>query len=384
VALSVAVVLAVVCTALTGEDKSSMLFVGDLPGFYGLGRLVLEGHGDHLYDLEYQREVQNRYWPILGQAVFPTMYPPIVALAMATVAWIPPVPLRFLLGVLEIALLIFSLRRCAIDQRVERWGILFFAAPIFISVVGIQNTAFSIALTVLLRALLQSGRMFGTGMLAGLLFYKPQIGVIVGTFVAMGKGYAFLAGLVVSLLLQYAAGVLVCKGDWLVPWVERITSFSPLRSHLDGYQMTGVIGHLPLEGVLGLPLQTWELAVCTLYMGVFLVASWWLRHSIERWNQLFTLLLITFPVFVPQTMFYDLGISIFWLVVTANLSSRRMIWRAIEAVVLVDVCFLFRSHTFSLIPLGALLVAALGVAQNSRLNSRLSRRPAEASYPRPA
>jgi len=72
------------------------------------------------------------------------------------------------------------------------------------------------------------------------------------------------------------------------------------------------------------------------------------------------------------------------LVVTANLSSRRMIWRAIEAVVLVDVCFLFRSHTFSLIPLGALLVAALGVAQNSRLNSRLSRRPAEASYPRPA
>jgi hypothetical protein len=312
------------------------------------------------------------------------MYPPIVALAMATVAWIPPVPLRFLLGVLEIALLIFSLRRCAIDQRVERWGILFFAAPIFISVVGIQNTAFSIALTVLLRALLQSGRMFGTGMLAGLLFYKPQIGVIVGTFVAMGKGYAFLAGLVVSLLLQYAAGVLVCKGDWLVPWVERITSFSPLRSHLDGYQMTGVIGHLPLEGVLGLPLQTWELAVCTLYMGVFLVASWWLRHSIERWNQLFTLLLITFPVFVPQTMFYDLGISIFWLVVTANLSSRRMIWRAIEAVVLVDVCFLFRSHTFSLIPLGALLVAALGVAQNSRLNSRLSRRPAEASYPRPA
>lgn len=377
VALTIAVLVAVVCTVLTGE-ANSMLFVGDLPGFYGLGRLVLEGHGDHLYDLNYQREVQNRYWPILNQGVFPTMYPPIVALAMAAVAWIPPIPLRFVLAGLEIGLLVFSLRRCTINQQIERWGLLFFAAPILVSVVGIQNTTFSIALTVILRELLRNGRVFISGVVTGLLFYKPQIGVVVGTFVAISAGSHFFAGLVVSLALQYAAGIFVCKGEWLMPWIERIAVFSPIRSQLDGYQMTGVIGHLPLDGVFGVSLQMWELGVFSICMGLFLVASWVLRKKAERWNQLFTCLLITFPVFVPQTMFYDLGLAVFWLVVTADLSSRRVLWGVIGIVALLNLCFMFRSPELSLVPVAAMLVAVggLGLRQMAAFQSVATRTPA--------
>jgi hypothetical protein len=83
------------------------------------------------------------------------------------------------------------------------------------------------------------------------------------------------------------------------------------------------------------------------------------RHS-ARLNWLFSLLLMTFPVFVPQTMFYDVGIAIFWLFVTAELKRGRALERAIITVVLVNACFLFRSSSFSLIWLGALIVAMAG------------------------
>lgn len=365
IALTISVLVAVAYTALTGED-SSMLFVGDLPGFYGLGRLVLEGHGDHLYDLNYQREVQNRFWPVLDQSVFPTMYPPIVALVMAAVAWIPPIPLRFILAGLEVALLIFSLQRCARDYRLERWGLLFFSAPILISVVGIQNTTFSIALVVIMREFLQKGGGFISGIVTGLLFYKPQIGFIVGTFVAVGAGYQFFAGLIVALGLHYMAGLLVCQGEWVIPWIERIAEFSSVRRQLDGYQMTGVVGYLPIDGVFGVSLQMWELGVCSIYMGLFVLASWLLRKQPEKWNQVFIVLMITFPVFVPQTMFYDLGLSLFWLVVTAELSSRRALWSVIGLVALLDLCFIFRGPEVSLIPVGAMLVAIGGFGLRRR------------------
>lgn len=360
-ALSIAVFIAVAYTVYFAEDKTSMLFVGDLPGFYGLGRLVLEGNGAHLYDLDYQREVQNRFWPALGQEVFPTMYPPLVAVVMASVAWIPPVPLRWLIAVFEITLLALCVRSVAKDKWFERWGLIIFSVPVLISVIGVQNTTISISLIVLMRHLLGNGRMFLSGCVAGLLFYKPQIGVIVGSVAAISGGLWFCAGLGAVLLLQYAIGYLVCKGEWFLPWLERMRQFSPIRASLDGFQMTGFAGHLPLNGVLGLSQQAWEIGVCGMWLGCVGAAVWRLRRVNAHPDSLFLLLLVSFPAFVPQTMFYDLGISIFWLCVTADISTRRALLRMVGIIVLVNLCFLFRSVTFSLVPVGAIVIASAGL-----------------------
>lgn len=360
-ALSISVLIAVVYTIFFVEDKTSMLFIGDLPGFYGLGRLVLEGHGTHLYDLEYQREVQNRFWPALGQEVFPTMYPPVVALVMAMIAWIPPVPLRWLIVGFECALLVFCVRVCAKDKWIERWGLILFSMPVLISVVGVQNTTISIFLIVLMQNLLGKRRPFLAGCAAGFLFYKPQVGVIVGTIAAIGGGGGFLAGLIISLLFQYGAGYLVCGGEWLLPWIERMRSFSTIRASLDGFQMTGLAEHLPLDGALGLSRQVWGGTVCGLWLGCFVAGVFRQRVVRAPWGGLLWLLLVTFPVFVPQTMFYDLGISIFWLCVTADLSLRGALVRMIGVIVLVNVCFLFRTPTVSLVPVGALVIAITGL-----------------------
>lgn len=356
-ALLVGVLLGIAYTVIWSDDRTSMLFIGDLPGFYGLGRIVLEGHGDHLYDFEYQREAQNRFWPILNQTFFPTMYPPIVGLVVALVAWIPPLPLRLLCVVLEVWILIAALRALAKDHRIERFSLILFSLPILISLAGVQNTAISVGLLTLARRLLAQNRLLVAGLVAGALCYKPQVGLCISLAMAVGAGLVFSLGVALSLALQYVAGYVVYGGEWLLPWIEKIKSFSPLRTSLDGPKMTSLVGHLPLDGILGISQQRWELVGCIGFMLVVVACFFKARTSWKRSDEALGLLLTSFPVFVPQTMFYDLGIAIFWLFAHVSLKSRRDLVRSVALVLILNICVTFCSPGLSLVPIGALLVA---------------------------
>ena len=81
--LCIAAGLALGYTILFGSNRAGMVFIGDLPGFFGIGRIVLEGHGERLYDFSLQREIQNAYWPSLAGTFLPTMYPPFFAAFIA-------------------------------------------------------------------------------------------------------------------------------------------------------------------------------------------------------------------------------------------------------------------------------------------------------------
>jgi len=358
-ALIAGVLIAVAYTVFFSDDRTSMLFIGDLPGFYGLGRIVLEGHGDHLYDFEYQREAQNRFWPILNQTFFPTMYPPIVGLIVALVAWIPPLPLRVLLIFVEVSVLLLALRALARDRRVERFTLILFSIPILISLAGVQNTAISIGLISLARRLLARNQFLIAGLVAGALFYKPQVGLVICVVMAVGAGIVFSSGVLFSLLLQYVAGLFVYKGEWLLPWIEKIKSFSSLRASLDGPKMTSFFGHLAVDGVLGISQQSWELLGFGGVLIGILVYSLQSRTTSGGSERALGFLLGSFPVFVPQTMFYDLGISIFWVFANTSLATRAEIVRSVAVVLTVNICVMCSSADLSLMPIGALSVALL-------------------------
>lgn len=356
-ALCVAAVVAILYTTIFSEDRSSMLFMGDLPGFYALGRIVLEGHGDRLYDFNYQQEIQNRFWPILDNSFLPTMYPPFAAVYMAAFAWIPPIPLRCALALFDIGLLWFALRALCPTNRVPRFSLVLFSLPLFISIAAAQNTIVSIALLTLTRYLLQTRRAFLSGVCAGLLFYKPQIGLLCSVVMLIGATPSFIVGTALSVLVQYLLGYWVYKGEWLIPWIQKMRTFSSLRASLDGFQMTSLVNHLSLQEWLYLSQQSCELLICASCVLALLVYSRMRKKSAHEPGGSMDLFIGTFPVFTPQTMFYDLGISIFWVFAGAGLSSKRSLYAAIGLVIAVNACVASRATASFLTPLAASLVA---------------------------
>lgn len=356
-ALCAATLIAILYTVLFGEDRSSMLFIGDLPGFYALGRIVLEGHGDHLYDVSYQQEVQNRFWPLLNNSFLRPMYPPFAALYMAAFAWIPPIPLRCLIVLVDIGILLAALRALSQSDRVSRFSLILFSLPVLIAIMAVQNTILSIGLLTLTRRLLETRRAFLSGVCAGLLLYKPQIGLLFAIVMAIDAGPYFIVGTATTGIAQYLLGCWVYKGEWLLPWIREIQTFSALRANVDGFQMTSIVPHLGLEGSLNLSQKMWELLICAVCALVVLGYARVKRQRSPDRSSGMDLFAGIFPVFTPQTMFYDLGISIFWLFTRVNLSSKRSLYVAIGLMVVVNACVAYRATASVLTPLAASLVA---------------------------
>ncbi len=338
------------------DNRNSVLFIGDLPGFYSQGRIVLEGAGHRLYDIEYQRVIQNTFWPGLEGGVLPTMYPPIVGLVMASVAWLPPLVVRVLLTSTSFVLLIVLVKTCAPDRRVERFTLLLTAMPIFLGLVGTQNTVISITLLVLCRHYLTQERPILAGIFAGLLFYKPQLGLLFAAVFLPLSGILFFAAMVCVVCLQYLIGVWVYGGEWFVPWVHTIRAFADIRMYLDGFQMTSathVVYSYLFEAAAA---KAWEIGTCALIVGYFALSSLRRRGSVSHQRALVTRFLTVFPLFTPQIMFYELGIPLFFLFSAATLEHRKQIVMGTATVVIINICVLVRSDTLSLVPLASVIM----------------------------
>jgi hypothetical protein len=353
IALCIGTLIAIGYSISCNEGPASLLVIGDLPGFYGLGRIVLEGKGPELFNIELQREIQNRFWPAMSGTVLFTLYPPFVAGVMALVAWMPPRILQILFAAASIALLAWSVREEAKDRRLERLSLILFSLPVLLGVVGIQNTALSIALIVATRKLLRDNRDLAAGMVAGALLYKPHVGLLFVALAAVSARINFLRGVVLVALLEYVVGVMIVREEWLGRWMTEVRSFSAARSGVDGYQMTSILN------ALGSPAApVWEVA-CLLGCFAFLsIASYIKRHEPRAVSRIVDLFLVSFPLFVPQTMFYDLGISIFILFTRIPLTTSGSLRVSVFAVLALNTCVWFREAPLTLVPLAALLVAS--------------------------
>jgi hypothetical protein len=356
-ALLIATALALIAFPFVNTNPTAMLLVGDLPGFYSLGRIVLAGHGERLYDFEYQQAIQNTYWPQLNGTMFPTMYPPVVAVAMAIIAWLPPTVVRIILALTLTIILSILIRRYSKDLIVERFTLVLFSLPICISIVGPQNTILSILLIMTSRQLLLSQRDLLAGFCAGLLFYKPQVGIPFLLVTATGTGATFVVGAILAGVAEYLIGYWAYGGDWLLPWIEKIQSYSALRFSLDGYQFTPLTRGIAPFLLLGPYARLWEIGVFAVACSFFAASLFKHRTEVLKRDHILALFLVTFPVFVPQTNFYDLGIAIFILLTSINLSSRRILLETISLIVLVNLCVSIRQPSISLVPIAAVAVA---------------------------
>lgn len=174
------------------KDAEGTLFGADHLAFYTAARLIYEGHPERMYDygklkepgnsigidlLEYQRSLIGWEWG--GFEAFRN--PPFYALL-----YLPTAGLSFYTSCLIWIFVGFGLLMLSIwllhpqqPMQVLLWSLAFY--PVFAIVSFGQNTFLSLAIFAGVYRLLVTNHFFAAGLVAGLLWFKPQL--LLGLFI---------------------------------------------------------------------------------------------------------------------------------------------------------------------------------------------------------
>ena len=183
------------------EDEANKVG-GDFPSFYASGEIVLDGHMDRLYDPALQREYQRPYHEEPGEFLF-FAYPPVTALVYASIAWLPyPVALALhsVLALLALVAAMWLVIPLAAPRHPLFRNVLLSAAaailtfPIITSIMGGQNTTFTLLLVAATWRFSRSGNSIAVGLAASALLYKPQFGVLILAMIAAAQMWCAAAG----------------------------------------------------------------------------------------------------------------------------------------------------------------------------------------------
>lgn len=176
------------------RDLANNLVGADHLAFYHAAKLIRDGESRYLYDYEwlqltdYQKAIVGWEWngfeAYRNPPFFALLYMPTVGLSYyaSFVIW----------SVIGFALLALAVRLLKNDtaglnpaarqvspRRAVLWALTFY--PVFATVSFGQNTFISLAIFAGVYRLLCSNRQFSAGLVAGLLFFKPQL--LLGLFV---------------------------------------------------------------------------------------------------------------------------------------------------------------------------------------------------------
>lgn len=168
------------------RDAEGMLLCADHIAFYSAATLLREGRPGELYDHPALGEVQQRVTRPDGEWPFFMAYrnPPFYALLYVPTAGLPlfgSVLVWMAVSFAAIGFAVWCLRPER-PWRVFAWALAFY--PVFTSITFGQNTPLSLAVFAAVYRLSTDRRAFAAGLVAGLLWYKPQL--LTGLFVWWG------------------------------------------------------------------------------------------------------------------------------------------------------------------------------------------------------
>lgn len=327
-----ALAVAMAVTALTAEGTASLggRLGGDLPAFFGAGRLLLDGRAAELYDWSAQRDAQTGLHLRGEEGDFLAFaYPPFVAIPYALL-----VPLGFTAAWVIHSLIMAALLLLAVHvlrpvlPRVDRYPIAAFAGalalvPLFRAVTGGQNTAVTIALIALAWRAWHDRRYALAGVPLGLLLFKPQLGLpLIGLFL-LRRRRAVLPTLAGTAAALWVAGALVAGPAWVGWWWAQATHFRGIDQSINAANAVGVLG--VAEALLG---QGSALALglalpVAAGLVLWLVWRWW-RGDDPLWRRMaFTAPAVA--LIPPHAMHYDGGLAIIALWVIGDRLGRRAV-----------------------------------------------------------
>ena len=338
-ALLAAVVLPLFVAVLT-TDGSSMVtgrLGGDLPAFYGAGRIVEQGQIDQLYDWQTQAEAEKGLFGDREDVFQVFAYPPFVAHAYSPLARLPyssAYAVHTALMMAAVAATILVLRR--VLPRVDRWPLESFAVavsfyPLYRAVTGGQNSAVSLLILAGIYWALSVERHVLAGLIGGLLLYKPQLALPVIGLLAL-KNWRTIGGVAVTATGYWLWGAGLGGRSWMSWWIENIEAFNSQDQEVNGARSINLVGFA--ERFLG----TGSVAAYTVGgllaagLTVALMYVWWSRKvplDLQMAAMVCGMLLVPLHV-----MFYDAGLLVLPFAVLANRHGRTGIGRLLGLVVL--------------------------------------------------
>ncbi len=229
---------------------------GDFPSFYTAGELVVDGHGQELYEAELQRAGQADLLEDGGFLYF--AYPPYTAAFYAPLSLVPYGVAFGIHTTLALLALIASL--VAVRPLVRgyldgpaRLGVatvvLLGAYPVIRSVLGGQNATFTLLGLSLVARFDREDRALGTGIAAAALLYKPQFGLLVMALLVLGRRWQAVGWAIVGSAALVSVGALVTGPGWVSTWLDAVSGFGDENVAVNGHLMISAWGWF--ENLLG-------------------------------------------------------------------------------------------------------------------------------------
>ncbi|MCP4593945.1 MAG: DUF2029 domain-containing protein [bacterium] len=297
---------------------------GDFLVFYTAGRMVAEGNGGSLYDLQAQAEAQRA---IVGDDGYGSLAayvnPPSVATAFAPLTGLPYIVAYVLYSAAALTLFLLGMRllRPYLPGLHAHWttvillGLSFY--PVVRTITGGQNTALSFCLMAATYSSLRQRREGLAGVFLGLLFFKPQFALLFAVLLLYRKQVKCVAASVAVAIGHYVVGALVCGIRWPLEMLHTLASFGPLEFIYNGATQASWIGFFEYAWP-GRSGTLWGITYVALTVCVLL----WLWRTANPAGDSFELhwaVAVAGSVLVsPHTQYYDTGLMLLAVLLLVN------------------------------------------------------------------
>lgn len=309
---------------------------GDYIAFHTAGRMLLDGQAGLLYDAATVRAVEARSTLQEIPALYdPLRNPPFFALVFVPFATLDLVPSYAAWSLVSIACLATAiwLLLGMVGLR-DRWRavacIVFGFAPVYLGLVGGQNSSVALLLYVLIYRALSRGRYGAAGAWAALGLFKPQLFLLFPLLFLVTRRWRALGTYCTVAAVLGLVSIVIVGPDGVVSWVHILFS-NNLEAGIalkQGFRMHSLKSFfdllLPTNAAFALALSV----VVSLALAVTLVR---LAASTSAWRPaslpwLYALICVLGVLVDPHIFDYDLAILLCSAILIGTLDHAARWW----------------------------------------------------------
>lgn len=353
-ALVVAITVALLTTWYSDTAGTSSLKRGDFPAFYAAAVLAPSGSLERLYSPSEQAAVQAAAWDSLDTTYLSFAYPPYMALLLAPLGTMEPLPskmLFFLISVVVLAAACAATARATGRTPATILALALVCAPLLSGISAGQNIAFSLALYSLTVLALLRRRHLLAGLAAGLLLFKPNFGLIIIAALALGGSARCLAGAIVAAFFYEGIAQVAFGSRWLSAWIEAARVFAMRDYQANSHQMVslaGLIEALAPGALFSATPNGLAIFVCLAVFATAGLAAVAVLRRAPKDQRIISAALLAGPLAVvvsPHTMYYDIPLALFPLAFCLGSSPpAEERWQVLLLLLLVAICTTLREQ----------------------------------------
>ena len=237
--VSWSIAIAVLTLGTTYRDPFGQLKWNDFVHFYTLGNIARHGPVSDLYDTQALYRHQVTLVPASVPERYLPVYPPQVALVFAPLSDLPYHLAAGLWSLVSIGVYTFSVRSAWLPVRSALTNFRLVAvcavgfAPFWSLILNGQTTAVPILAFSCAAVALSGGRKFLAGLAFGLLFIKPQFGLVLALVVVVCREWSILAGLAACACIQLTLVLGLLGHTVLLDYVAVLRHIAALQDALE-------------------------------------------------------------------------------------------------------------------------------------------------------